>query len=225
MTDKRPSATLAGLLGTGPLDPRTVLELLTAAAAGLDAAHGRGLVHQTLGADSLLLPDGALQLDLFGLFMLVRQAGWGDVVRRAPHVAYESPEALRGEQPTPASNVYSLTGVLVHALTGQEPYPHSDPMLIHSAHFSDPPPSPSERVEALGSDLDDVVARGMAKDPSGRPASAGELVEQARAALALGGGVAAPPVLPAEPEIEPEPEPEPELLAEPEPEVLAEPES
>ena len=112
-----------------------------------------------------------------------RQAGWGDVVRTDAHLHYESPEGVRGEELDAASNVYSLTGLLVHALTGQEPFAHHDPMMITYAHVSQPPPKPSERRPELPAALDALVARGMAKEPGERPASAGALIAGAETAL------------------------------------------
>jgi len=183
VTERFPERSLAALLRHGSLDPGVALGLLRAVADGLDAAHAAGLVHHTLSAESVLLDGDRVKLDLFGLFTAVGQPGWGDVVRRDAQLHYESPEAVRGEQLGPASNVYSLTGLLVHALTGQQPFAHRDPVMITYAHVSQPPPKPSERKADLPSGLDAIVARGMAKEPHERPESAGALV--AGAALVL----------------------------------------
>ena len=173
--ERFPARSLADLLRTGPLDPGLALRLLRAVADGLDAAHAAGLVHRTLSGESVLLEGDQVKLDLFGVFAAAGQPGWGDVVRRDAHLHYESPEGARGEELGAASNVYSLTGLLVHALTGQEPFPHHDPVMITYAHVSQPPPKPSERRPELPAALDAIVARGMAKEPGERPESAGEL--------------------------------------------------
>jgi hypothetical protein len=182
-TEPFPARSLADLLRHGPLDPDLALRLLKAAAGGLDAAHAVKLVHRTLSAESVLLDGDRAKLDLFGLFTAVGQPSWGDVVRRDAQLHYESPEAVRGDELGPASNVYSLTGLLVHALTGQQPFAHHDPVMITYAHVSQPPPKPSERKPELPGGLDAIVARGMAKEPGERPESAGALI--AGAALVL----------------------------------------
>jgi len=182
-TEPFPARSLADLLRDGPLDLGLALRLLEAIADGLDGAHAAGLVHRTLSAESVLLDGDRVKLDLFGLFTVVGQPNWGDVVRRDAHLHYESPEAVRGDELSPASNVYSLTGLLVHALTGKEPFAHHDPVMITYAHVSQPPPKPSERRPELAGGLDAIVARGMAKEPGERPESARALV--AGAAMVL----------------------------------------
>jgi serine/threonine protein kinase len=175
-TEPFPAGSLADLLRKGPLEPERALRLLRSVADGLDAAHAAGLVHRTLSAESVLLDGESVKLDLFGLFTVAGQPSWGDVVRRDAHLHYESPEGVRGDELSPASNVYSLTGLFVHALTGQEPFAHHDPVMITYAHVSQPPPKPSERKPELPTGLDGIVARGMAKEPGERPESAGALI-------------------------------------------------
>ena len=178
-----PARSLADLLHDGPIEPARALRLLKAVADGLDAAHAAGVLHRTLSAESVLLDGERVQLDLFGIFTGAGQAGFGDVVRKDAHLHYESPEGVRGDELVPASNVYSLTGLLVHALTGEQPFAHHDPVMITYAHLSHEPPKPSERRPDLPKGLDAIVAQGMAKDPAERPESAGALI--AAAAMVL----------------------------------------
>jgi hypothetical protein len=184
-TDRFPARSLADLLRSGPLEPNVALGLLRAVADGLDAAHAAGLVHRTLSAESVLLDGDQVRLDLFGVFTVTGLPSWGDVVRRDAHLNYEPPEAVRGEELVPASNVYSLTGLLVHALTGQPPFPNHDPVMITYAHVSQPPPKLSERRPELPARLDAVVARGMAKEAGERPSSARALIADATTALRI----------------------------------------
>jgi hypothetical protein len=182
-TEPFPARSLADLLHDGPLEPALALRLLETVADGLDAAHAAGVVHRTLSAESVLLDGERVRLDLFGAFTAAGQTGWGDVVRKDAHLHYESPEGVRGDELGPASNVYSLTGVLVHALTGEQPFAHHDPVMITYAHLSNEPPKPSERTPGLPKALDAIVAQGMAKDPAERPESAGALIAAAAKAL------------------------------------------
>jgi serine/threonine-protein kinase len=181
--DRFPLRSLSDVFRNGPVDPATALRLLEPVAEALDAAHAAGLVHRALSGESVLLDGDLPKLDLFGLFAIVGQGTGGEVVRRDPHLHYESPEAARGDEPVPASNVYSLACLLFHALTGRQPFAHHDPVMISYAHVSQPPPKASEHNAELPAVLDGVVERGMAKEPGERPESAGALL--ASAALLL----------------------------------------
>jgi hypothetical protein len=214
-TDLFPPRSLADLLGSGPLDPELAMKLLTAVADGLDAAHAAGLVHRTLSPESVLLDGDEVKLDLFGLFTVMGQPDWGDVVRRDAHLHYDSPEAVRGEELTRESNVYSLAGLLFHALTGERPFPHHDPVMITYAHVSQPPPKLSERRPELPRGLDAIVARGMAKEPGERPESAGALVGDAALVLRMASYATPKPAPPEPAAAPPEPAPAPQRAPQP----------
>ena len=107
---------------------------------------------------------------------------------------YIAPEQIRGEDASPASDVYAFAAVLYETLTGQVPFRRPSEAALLFAHVSDPPPKVSELRPDLPAELDDVIAAGLAKLPSQRPASPLELVEHAEALLA--GSRAGVPSLP-----------------------------
>jgi hypothetical protein len=180
--DRYPEATFEELLGSAPLPARQVLTLLAPVCDALDLAHANGLVHQSLSDTSLLMEGDSLFLDGFGLAGGPRELSFESV--GVHEVRYCPPEELRGEPLEPASNVYSLTSLLVHAITGTTPY-HGAPAAQAYGHLAEPPPRPSARMRRLGTAFDEVVAHGMAKEPGERPASAGELLREAAAALGV----------------------------------------
>ena len=176
-----PETTFEDLLAEAPLPPRQVLELLAPVCDALDLAHAHGLVHQSLSDTSLLVDDDSMFLDGFGIASGPRELAFESAGVR--EVRYCPPEKLRGEALEPAGNVYTLASLLLHALTGRPPY-EGAPAVQAYGHLVEPPPQASAHVPQLGTDFDDVIARGMAKDPAERPASASELL--AAAARALG---------------------------------------
>jgi serine/threonine protein kinase len=188
ITDPYPERTLGDLLEEeAPLAPERVVEMLAPVAEALDLAHSVGLVHEALGADSLLLTArDTLQLDTFGLLIVERrnleERPWG--LAGVGDVRYRSPEQMRGGPLGPEGNVYSLTALIVHALTGDPPYRGDRSVVVYS-HLVDTPPAVSERVPELGTDIDEVVRRGMARDPGERPGSATELLRGAADALGV----------------------------------------
>ena len=182
ITDEYPERTLEDLLEPGaPLAPERVVAMFAPVAEALDEAHARGLVHRDLAAATLLLSGRErLMLDTFGILKGDADTLWATA--HAPDTRYVSPDVLRGEELDARSNVYSVGALIVHALTGAQPF-SGDYAAIVYRHMSDRPPRLSERVPALGRDADEVMARALAKESSGRPESAGALVLELADAL------------------------------------------
>lgn len=174
----------------GTLPPARTVGIVGQVASALDAAHANGLVHRDIKPENVLLtPDDFAYLVDFG----IAYGGGEATVTKTGLVigscAYMAPERLNGKQGGPASDVYSLTCLLYECLTGRAPFEAGDLRQVMSAHLFSPPPRPSIMRRGVSAAFDDVIAKGMAKDPAKRYASAGEL---ARAALAaISGPVAA----------------------------------
>ncbi len=127
-------------------------------------------------------------------FGVARQVGAGAGLTQAGGwvgtLDYLAPEQIRGEPADAAGDLYALAGLLYHCLTGEVPFPRDSDAAKLWAHVNAPPPAPSGLRPDLPAAIDDVVARGLAKDPAERYRSAAS--EPARAcAEAL--GVAGPP--------------------------------
>jgi Protein kinase domain len=202
VTARYPRTTLVEALPAEGLPPEAALELLWPVAEGLDECHSEGLVHECLTAESVLTHEGHAVLDAFGIPTAGAQRDWE--MRNPREFQYGTPEVVRGEPVTPAANVYSLTALLVHLLTGRPPYgdgaasPSNAAWTAAILHLTEPPPRPSERVRGLGSELDRVVAWGMHKQAAQRPPSATALLEAATYALGAPARAGAPrPVRPA----------------------------
>jgi hypothetical protein len=183
IADPYPERTLGDLLERdAPLASERVVALLAPVADALDRAHAAGVVHSTLSADSLLLTDPErLLLDAFGL-LAEEEGGWS--LPEGRDVRYISPEQVRGLPALPSSNVYSLTALAVHALTGDAPFTGEPPAVLY-AHVIKAPARLSERRPELGQRIDAVVSAGLAKEPEDRPSSATELLQQIADALGV----------------------------------------
>jgi eukaryotic-like serine/threonine-protein kinase len=109
---------LSELLASGPLDRQGTLRVGVQLAAALAGLHRLGISHgDVTPANVVVAPDGdALLVDL-GLASL--DAGRSGPTGCTP--AYAAPDRLRGAQPAPASDVWSLAILLAEALTGEPP--------------------------------------------------------------------------------------------------------
>jgi len=184
------------LRDAAPLEPLRALRLLSQAAAGLDAAHRRGLVHRDVKPGNLLLgEDEHLYVSDFGLTKQASsQSGLTATGQLVGTVDYVAPEQIRGEQVDGRTDVYSLACVLYECLAGAKPFEKDTEVAIIWAHMQDPPPSLSERRPELPHGLDQVLAQGMAKDPGQRHATCRDLVDAARGELGLSSGEIPSPV-------------------------------
>ena len=180
-------ATLKDLISAGEMSTARAVRLLTPVADALDTAHAAGLTHRDIKPQNILVGAGDHPyLADFGLTRSATDAGLTRTGQFVGTIDYVSPEQIRGEQATAASDVYALTAVLYESLCGVVPYPQPSDHAVLFSHLSDPPPRVTDRRPELPAELDDVVARGLAKDPGERQTSGSELVEQAERAITTG---------------------------------------
>ena len=176
--------TLKDLILRRQLDDRRALRLLTQVAEALDAAHAKGLIHRDVKPQNVLVGAGDhAYLADFGLTKGNDDAAMTETGQFVGTIDYISPEQARGGRATARSDVYALTAVLCECLTGRVPFERSTEERALLAHLTEPPPRLSQMRTDIPAAMDEVVARGMAKAPEDRPASAGELMLQARRAL------------------------------------------
>ena len=125
VTEYLAGGSLRTLLDAGHrLTPAQALVVGLEAARALDHAHAKGFVHRDIKPANLLFgADGRLRVADFGLARAIAEAGWTEPTGSVLGTArYASPEQSRGETLDGRSDVYSLSLVLVEAVTGQVPF-------------------------------------------------------------------------------------------------------
>ena len=177
--------TLKQLITARELDDQRTLKILEPVADALDEAHAIGLIHRDIKPGNVLV--GQRDHSFLADFGLTKATAETSVTKTGQLVGtwdYISPEQINGQPATAASDVYSLAGVFYECLTGVVPYPRPAEAAVLYAHVADPPPRPSAHRPDLPPRLDHILERAMAKDPARRHTSAGELMDEARGALA-----------------------------------------
>ncbi len=177
---------LAALLKrSGPLSPARSVAIVSQVASALGAAHGAGVLHRDVKPENILVTDDdvAYLVD-FGIVHAAADPGLTQVGTAVGTYRYMAPERLTGEDVTYRTDIYSLACVLAECLTGAPPYRADSIEQVVGAHLTAPPPQPSQSGSGdVPADLDQVVARGMAKRPQDRYRSAGDLAVAAYEAL------------------------------------------
>ncbi len=164
----------------GPLDLERAARVLGGVAAGLDAAHARGLIHRDVKPANILIEatNGGERVFLTD-FGVSRTAGKGGTVTSSGELLgspdYMAPEQVAGDRVDHRADIYALGCVLHFALTGQPPFPRDNDMAKLFAHGNAPRPRPSRPVPALPGGIDRVVAQAMAVSPERRYQNAGQL--------------------------------------------------
>ncbi|MEU9994390.1 serine/threonine-protein kinase [Streptomyces sp. NPDC050848] len=173
-----PGPSLRAVVGDefGPLPPATVRTLAAGVARALTHVHTAGLVHRDLKPGNVLLTvDGPRIID-FGIARAVETVTDGGLTSTGALVGspgFMSPEQVRGDKLTPASDIFCLGSVLVYAATGRSPFGTAD-SGVHATMFRIAHDEPD--LTDLPAELSGLVRACLAKDPARRP-SAAELAE------------------------------------------------
>jgi serine/threonine-protein kinase len=179
--------TLADLLEAGPLTPSRAANIVGQIGDALDAAHAEGLIHRDIKPQNIIVtPTDFAYLVDFGIAETRDDSRLTSPGTKVGTLNYMAPERFTQRTATPAVDVYALAGVLYEALTGEMPFAGDSLEHLIAAQVTMPPPRPSQANPRVPAAFDEVVTRGMAKEPDDRYGTAGGL---GRAALrALGGG-------------------------------------
>ncbi|SHN19597.1 serine/threonine-protein kinase [Rhizobacter sp. OV335] len=156
----------------------------------VDYAHRQGVIHRDLKpANILVTPQGVVKLVDFGIAKRLGSSGDGSeatlTLQRVLTPDYASPEQVRGETLTPASDIYALGVVLYRLLARASPYGEAtDSYALTRAICETEPPRPSHAVphggrlrRQLRGDLDAMVLMALRKEPTHRYASAEALAD------------------------------------------------
>ena len=165
-----------------------VAQLLIGIASALDYAHSKGIIHRDIKPANVLLRsatknvtlDEPLPLDVepiltdFGLVRLLDSTMHTTTGSVSGTPAYMSPEQSRGEKVDKRTDIYSLGIMLYEMLAGAVPFQADTTFGMLMKHINEPPPV----IKGISLDLQALLDRSLAKDPSLRYNNAGELASE-----------------------------------------------
>jgi len=156
---------------------RQLSSILIQIAESLIVAHDRQIIHRDLKpANILLTEDNRVKLLDFGIAArLDKDSGSGGICG-TPY--YMAPEQIRGDTPSPATDIYSLGTTAYHLATGHPPFRRGN---VIQAQLEERPADPCEENPDLPRGLADIILHCLEKDPAERFADSRELAEALRA--------------------------------------------
>jgi serine/threonine protein kinase len=166
----------------------SVAHLLNGIAAALDYAHARGMIHRDIKPANVLLrsptkkvaTDDRLPKDVepiltdFGLVRLLDSTMHTTVGSVSGTPTYMSPEQARGEKVDKRTDIYSLGIMLYEMIAGAVPFQADTTFGMLMKHINEPPPA----IKGISSDMQALLDRALAKDPSLRYETAGDMAKE-----------------------------------------------
>jgi serine/threonine-protein kinase len=177
---------LGARLDGGALPRDEALGILIELCDVLAAAHAAGVTHRDLKLENVILLDepgsGGSRVKLLDWGM-ARVAGEHDPLRGliAGTLTYVAPEQIRGDDITPAADLYALSVLAYQLLLGEPPFASRSDLALIQKHLRDEPPRPRMLWPAVPPELEATLLAMLAKQPADRPALA-DVVRALRAA-------------------------------------------
>jgi predicted Ser/Thr protein kinase len=172
-----PGEALDQLLKSDPGRIRAHLRsLLVRLADAIAYAHRRHVIHRDLKPGNVLVtPDLEVKILDFGIAARLDSAAGSSAGGVCGTPFYMAPEQIRGEVPTPATDIYAFGATAYHLATGRPPFYRGN---VIDSHLKDPPADPRDTVPDLHAELARIVLKCLEKTPGDRYQSADELRDE-----------------------------------------------
>ncbi len=182
---------LNGLIPERGFPVEQLVEISSAVAEALTAAHEKGIVHRDLKpANVMVTSEGRVKVLDFGLAKEIRADGSTDAtMSSAGHTqegvvmgtpAYMSPEQVAGRAVDHRTDVFSLGILLYEMATGCRPFQGRSSAELASSILRDPPPAITSLRADLSGDLARLIRRCLEKDPRHRLQTAQDVRNELR---------------------------------------------
>lgn len=153
----------------GPLPLASVLSIGKDVCRALEAAHRQGLIHRDIKPHNILLTnDFQVKVTDFGIARAASTATLTQTGTVIGSVHYLSPEQATGGQVGVYSDIYAVGVLLYELLTGRVPFDGESPVAVALKHLHDQPPSLRAKAPDVPEEVERIILRAMAKEPSER---------------------------------------------------------
>ncbi|MFE7843119.1 protein kinase [Streptomyces sp. NPDC057474] len=154
----------------GTLPPAGAWRLIGELGRALAALVAAGVVHRDLKPSNVLLSADGVHVIDFGISQAVDSSAITTTGSRVGTPAYMSPEYLRDGRCDSASDVFSLAGTLVYAVTGHAPFGDGTGVdVMHRVAFEEPKPALMAELASADPALAALLTTCLSKDPTARP--------------------------------------------------------
>ncbi len=165
----------------GELPLNRVVDLAIQVCEGLARAHASGIVHRDVKSSNILIDlDGRVKIVDFGLALVRGDEHLTKTGSTLGTLGYSSPEQVRGEQVDARSDLFSFGVVLYDLIAGRSPFKRDNDAAMLHAILSEQPEPLARYKASVPADLQQLVTRCLAKDPSERYQSAQDLLADLR---------------------------------------------
>ncbi len=169
--------TLADVLHEGgALPPELAVDIASAVASALGAAHAKGIVHRDVKPGNIMITSvGEVKVMDFGIARALSSNTFTQTASVLGTATYLAPEQARGAPVDARSDLYALGVVMYEMLIGRPPFSAGSPVAVAYQHVREEPTPPSRLNRRISSGLEAVVLKAMAKAPGARYQTAGDL--------------------------------------------------
>jgi serine/threonine-protein kinase len=172
--------------------PERALSIVADVLSALDYSHRQGIIHRDIKpANVMLTPNGHVKVMDFGIARAVADSSMTQTAAVIGTAQYLSPEQARGETVDARSDIYSTGCLLYELLAGRPPFIGESPVSVAYQHVREDARPPSQFNPDVSENIDNIVAKALAKRTDDRYQSAADMRADIQRAMA--GGAIAPP--------------------------------
>jgi tRNA A-37 threonylcarbamoyl transferase component Bud32 len=160
--------------------------IILAVGSALKYAHERGMVHRDVKpANVMITLDGQVILTDFGIAKIVSASNLTASGAMVGTPSYMAPEQGMGQPGDERSDIYSLGVMLYQLVLGRLPFDADTPLAVVLKHINDPLPLPKALKPDISDDLNRVILKALAKNPTDRYQKVADLTADLRKAMGM----------------------------------------